>query len=1297
MGAIDKLQQRPTFGSALVQQAMQEARTDKNAHAQLQQLVDQRPADFEDPALLDTCHQLLAELSKDTFQIVPNRQTAAPGKPEVLEARITKVVDKEQRVDITPPPPPPPAYFRDPLNVTGKATAGSKVEFYNASVPGRPALGSSIADANGHFAFELTDETKFKFGDQVGVRLSSATGQQGRALIVPTEPFLITNMATTYFTRVSGTPQDVRTDHTSRTEALAKNTDDRPPFFQTQLVTPKLDTPSEVEQPYLFSLLGGDDAVEPNATITVRLGNEVFQTKADDLGQFALKVSGVIPGQRVAIEVRDLNGNGIDIPARVPPIALPQPRLLQGMTPSADGVRVNVTGVVPPAGALIVRNTATGVVSELVADKHGKLDGVIRAAPHEAFEVAVRDVNGHVSEEAALLVSLPASSSSKAGVVSAHTLDAPMPDLVCALQNLSGPPVDVVVNGVSRPGGPFLPLPTLPKVPPFAALDVVKDGAVVQTLRADGAGKLEGMIRGVHVGDALTFRLSDAAGRMFAQEVVGFVVPDGKVTSTVTGQVPPRLRPLDATLVGSGTLALDPSWLAPAKILVGKAIPTDFVQRHAVVSSVGGALIAAPPPSFQAEHAGGILLDGGATLTVTQRPGSKWVSIDAPATTGTPTQPLAFGYDDITGALHNVTEQTLPQLKTALSTTLAVVSAAYAQGKEPGDVGYDRALGAAKTLLFMLDRFCVQNAAQPALVQAAQQVAVDVLGKKPWPLELVPRDVVGPARQQAIEAPTSQAVNLLQARTLALGAVGRTDPLRAANRPAVDVEALSAASTYDGKTLSIAGALVAPGDELVVKVGQTVHTAVADKAGKVSLAVEVGAGTTIEIAQRAAGEALDQRTLNPIARAVVVAQPVLGEGHVVGFGALVQRAPDARAVVSAVFGGAAVKGLPPAGQIVVVKDGVVTAHADIDANGVVSKLKGSAIKDGDVVDVRVLDAAGRPFAPMAAGVVVGPTATSTGHAQLDVDALSLAGVLEQVGSGNLALPRFPRREEGTGRLIPGEFHAELKPFYGPSSSLEASDHSYSTKAAFPPGLLPDLAKGPEKMRTSVGDSVRLTAVQWDDGTINLHAGFYVDNNRPDFRLRVGKNGDVIDAGTGKPLAVPEGLSTITTLLKTATAFVAVAQKLGTEPGDGAYDLAARTAKSVLVACDRLIAQHPTFRTEILAAVRAAMPATMPFDLAPAANAAATVQTPPTDRTPAQRLAFWNAVHHDDAIRTYRERQAMPLTRPTMPAEPRSNSGAFFGGQSGQSPFFAPRAASVAPTPSAGSSVPLYMRAMMRTR
>ena len=129
---------------------------------------------------------------KDVFVIKNNSDDPAPRKPTIDEARITKVTDVTREVVRRPPNTISPGRFRDPLNLTGSAEAGSKVKFFNASEPGRPDLGETTVDAHGRWKFELTDETKFKFGDQVGV-LVEDSGGQSKPVVVPTEPFQVTN------------------------------------------------------------------------------------------------------------------------------------------------------------------------------------------------------------------------------------------------------------------------------------------------------------------------------------------------------------------------------------------------------------------------------------------------------------------------------------------------------------------------------------------------------------------------------------------------------------------------------------------------------------------------------------------------------------------------------------------------------------------------------------------------------------------------------------------------------------------------------------------------------------------------------------------------------------------------------------------------------------------------------------------------------------------------------------------------------------------------------------------------
>src|SRR5688572_29065287 len=115
----------------MVREAMQEAKTDPAQLQHLQTVVDQSGVEqkFEDKGQLDLLIQFVLEYNCDRFVIEPNTQNAKPRAPIVNEARITKVENLKQTIDTTPPPPsPPPGRWRDPLNLTGTAEAGSKVE-----------------------------------------------------------------------------------------------------------------------------------------------------------------------------------------------------------------------------------------------------------------------------------------------------------------------------------------------------------------------------------------------------------------------------------------------------------------------------------------------------------------------------------------------------------------------------------------------------------------------------------------------------------------------------------------------------------------------------------------------------------------------------------------------------------------------------------------------------------------------------------------------------------------------------------------------------------------------------------------------------------------------------------------------------------------------------------------------------------------------------------------------------------------------------------------------------------------
>ena len=1102
-----------------------------------------------------------------------------------------------------------------------------------------------------------------EFGDQIGVRIVGSGAERGRPLIVPTEPFLITNTETTYTRWQSGTLQTVRVDHTARTEALDKNTDTRPPFFQQQLVTARLEVPAKVEQPYVFTLTGGDDAVEPNARITVQVGRHKFETTADDLGRFALKVRDIIPGQRLSIEVRDIHGVGIDIPARVPSVVMQAEALLSRMTVEGDCVRVSSSAtydsqtglaqtLVPPGGALITRNVRTGEIAEIVADDKGNLEGLLRMGSLDSFEFAVRDVNGHISHETSIAVVMPQGS-----VELASAQNARQPDLATAFALPCGAVRNDIGSNAQQGGerlkGPFLQLPfsSFPPVPPYAALEAVKDGVVVKTFRADDKGRFSGLLHPVHPGDALTFWLSDAAGRRFPQEVRGFVVPGGNnsTSSRVFQHTPPALTTLPeaVTRIGSGTLELDPVWLTPAEVLFGNKAPTDFQQRFAITSQAGGAVLQ-EPSKLLLHRFFPDLASQGAAISLQQSAGQKTLTIDLPGVSGLP---FGISIDDTLAQIRPMpaVPAGLPQLTTALRASLALVAAAYGQGKEPGDVAYDRAMGAAKMLLFVFDRLGVGHAQDPGALDQIQQAVRAAFPPDGFPFELLPRGVVADGKPilEPVVGKPSASINLLQARNLALGTAGPTPNLRGQSRRAVELAAVEASFEAtrphagvvhgdQGPWLRLtSSSAIAAGDDLLVRVGNQVFRATADEKGRVDLAIGgVLPGSVIEIAQRGPGETeYTTRRSNPVRRAVVSERPLAGHSSLlVPVEKLAQKAPDVSALGMILHARTdagsidvdGLAGLPPGGALVVSKDGVTVATARADERGC---LRGSLnLGTGAIVDVQVNDAAGRPFAPELRQMVIGQA--GSGKLWLAPDAMSLRDCIAEVGSGRLALPSLKKHAP--------ELYNSVDPLWGTSSSIEESYTRSKTKADVPGGLMPDLAKGSGRDH-GLGRSFALSFASPGPQEAVVQASFYADNQHPNVRLVYKENtGTILDWKDGKPVAVPGGLSRLTTVLQTAIAFMALGQKLGSEPGDTYYDAAARSAKAVLAMFDRLIQLHPTYRTEILGALRASLPPTgpqgtmtLPFDLPPVANTGSALQAPPTDNVPSSLLSFWRTVEDFD--------------------------------------------------------------------
>lgn len=827
MSAIDQLKSASLVTQSLARQAILEAKTDPTKMQALQQAFEaKQEVQFEKPEQFDQIQQFVQDWACDKFELRPNTDNRLPQRATITEARITKVTDQTREVVTTPPAPPVnPGRYRDPLHITGVAESGATVEVYNASQPGRPVIASVTADATGKFRVELTDETKFDFGDQMGVVVKDSNGGKSRPVIVPTEPYLVTN-TTTNFRPYSNGPIS-RTDHTSHMQAMQANHDVRDPFYQAGKVRTTSQEPRAVGEPWTMIIKGNDDAVEPNSSITVKIAGEVFTTKVADDGTFSLKVSGFTPGETLNLEVRDLNGRGIDKQIQVPHVRNEAPQIAAGMTVAptltaptgmretigteAPWVAIKASEVTVPFGAVVIKNNTTGEVSELHADDKGSISAAVGGiSEFDVLQVATRDANGNFSESTTTMVVMPDKAYGNF-LVPVDTLSgSKTPTLDKVLNAISGPPHDLFVkrggSEVKDPRGPFLAMSDVKGLPPHGQLAVVRDGKVVQTLRADDKGVVKGYLRGVSAGDRLDFRVLDAAGRRFPQEIVGWEVPGNGSTKVKKENLhtPSDAQALKDIVgqVGSGTLDVEHAWVQAFSVGAQQNPPKveEFKLHYAPLVFQGRAAQNLPEgtptqlieqlPAALAQRFG---VNALINIAVTENNGTQQLRINDGRNQG-----VTVGVDYVVGNVNAgsfsspLTQAHLPQITMGLKQSLALAAAAYDQGKEPGDLVYDRAISTAKTLLYVLDRFAVQN---PTLVNEAKQAAIDGVPAD-FPFELFAADRVPPDTQtrplaEVTSGKRTSTMSLIEARQLAMGRV-ESKPVSSAgiNAPRVDVAAV---------------------------------------------------------------------------------------------------------------------------------------------------------------------------------------------------------------------------------------------------------------------------------------------------------------------------------------------------------------------------------------------------------------------------------------------------------------------------------------------------------------------------
>lgn len=779
--SIEQLKQAPVITRQILEVAKIEVENDPTCAASLAEALQGKDGpcahELKRFLLLHTC---------DHF--VPHTEPAGRRALHVEHAQVIKVVTVE--VD-TRPPPTPVGRYRDPLLVTGTGQPGEVIQFYNASKRDRPVFDTLTIPPNGKWSFECTNEMLFDHGNQVGLVYLDAAGKpvEDSRDVVRTEPYLVT-------TRVS--MQDPSQVLSVTRTALPFDTDREHAFYVEERVEKTITAPTQVGEPWTFTLRGGDDAVEPNSTIRAVVNGETFETTSDVRGMFALKVSGFNPGQLLKVAVVDVNGRSVDRMYRMEPVQMDMASIGAGVQrpPSATapaGVRVvgaeppyltfDVKNATPPNGALIVFNRTTGVTLEVPADEHGHVNAALGGVGHfHVLEVATRDVNGNISPNTEWSVVLPKKIAGSAGhLVPVASLNAPPSvDVKRYLESVTGPPVDrvehvavldangaVVLDGrklpkvltQKDPRGPFLPLPRMQGFPPFGQLAVVEGDVVTQTVRANEHGVIEGptaLLVGVKPDQQLNFRVLDAAGRRFAGEWVGWNVPAGKEPSKVDGQVwtsDDRNLWDMKQMLGQGQLTLESAWMTPFTIVEHGSGPLAANRKlHYPAEQFESAETKAVVNAFPAEIAAQFKVRSASMqLSIEVEQGIHVIRAKSLRTSQYETPPPAvqFGINMMTGEVNGgglnspidlstpqLRNHWLPQLERVLRHALAFVATAYDQGKEPGDVEYDRPMQVVKTTLYAFDQLAKQFSAVAGVKEAIKS-CVDGALMDDFPFELV--------------------------------------------------------------------------------------------------------------------------------------------------------------------------------------------------------------------------------------------------------------------------------------------------------------------------------------------------------------------------------------------------------------------------------------------------------------------------------------------------------------------------------------------------------------------------------
>jgi hypothetical protein len=326
--------------------------------AQLNELLQAGEARLPDGAAKELRDQLFA-LANDTFdpaQGAPKR----PAMPAVKELAIQRQKSMDgARVD-------------NNIHLIGEGSApkGSTVEFFNASRPNDPVVGSVTVGDNGKWSADLQNNNFF-FGDKIGVRVRDPNSG---------------HVSETNVTDPKTTEQRVWQSGTTRRKEVVELDTQAPMLNQGNIPQTHI-APTPTDKTRHMALAGKAGSTEPFATLEMVIDGEAQRTKAAADGSFFFDVKGVKAGQTYQLRAIDDAGQVRTLNFKSPAMKFDSQALLAGSAgvpydrmvdgkPHKDGpfMRFAAEGVAEPHAEITLRNNTTGKEVSCKADANGNVD-----------------------------------------------------------------------------------------------------------------------------------------------------------------------------------------------------------------------------------------------------------------------------------------------------------------------------------------------------------------------------------------------------------------------------------------------------------------------------------------------------------------------------------------------------------------------------------------------------------------------------------------------------------------------------------------------------------------------------------------------------------------------------------------------------------------------------------------------------------------------------------------------------------------------------------------------------------